>query len=738
MQVTCERLERSCQDMRSLLSEFEEEQAMLRQEQDRLHKRVERAQRKVKGRQEWFIDNLLSDMEHLEVSNLLSSIFRAKEERKVAKRRRWTAAESLGGKPTMPENLQDDDLSGPFSDVNVQLSWAFGLQKGGLQQAEFGAEAAELQKWVREVMSGDPVAEAEALPDAMWAAQLAKRAVESSPPKLRHSPSSSPKAPGPGMGYAEPGRPCELRGRTARRSSAFEVSQCFEWWSLDVPTSARVPAAKRCSSGRLALTLVPMKTAVLALLCSLYGILAQELRGGRRAAGPDAEHLLPKPDVTVAHGLYESSCEVPGEGTKQVARGPGGCVNAQPGLAGFKKQQQTVMSFLVEPCGLVAPHLHANSVEINTVIRGAGVIGQLTTDTNELELSEVSEGDSFFFAQAAYHWWVNLGEEPLITIGAFFNTDDPDTALVGFDDGVGLVGTLMQDMPLLNTMVGRSSGRKNTVPLNEKESPLFPKLTPEACAAARSSNRRAGKESFQKNPSGTNMFQPGELRSGKFGLTAADTPVSCPKPPCGGGLRPLAGEVASRSEGVAGTASSQPSFDGGLSFTANGGGPPPPAFWPGLTNVAGGKSLVKFVVSYCGIVSAHTHPNAAEWNTVISGAGQVSYYRTNTGDATQLVTMDVKKGDTFVFPQGTVHWWVNYSPTEQLATVGGFSAAFPDTSLLSELFRKTEETFPFVNDAVLGEDFVPSAATAGGNLFPLLPNRQPAGCGGDTPCTSCV
>ncbi|CAE6917281.1 unnamed protein product [Symbiodinium natans] len=200
LKVTCERLERSCQDMRSLLSEFEEEQAMLRQEQNRLHKRVEKAQRKVKGRQERFLDNLLNDMEQLEVSNLLSSIFRAKEEQK-AKRRRWTAAESQGGKSTVQQKLQDNDLSGPFSDVNVQLSWAFGLQKGGMKRAEFGTEAAELQKWVREVMSGDPVAEAEALPDAMWAAQLAKRAVESSPQKARHSPSSSPKAPGPGMGF---------------------------------------------------------------------------------------------------------------------------------------------------------------------------------------------------------------------------------------------------------------------------------------------------------------------------------------------------------------------------------------------------------------------------------------------------------------------------------------------------------------------------------------------------------
>eukprot|EP00434_Breviolum_minutum_P018931 symbB.v1.2.016695.t1/scaffold1262.1/size136238/4 len=67
LKVTCERLERSCEDMRSLLNEFVEEQAMLRREQDRLHKRVEKAQKKVGRSQENFIDNLISDMEHLEV-----------------------------------------------------------------------------------------------------------------------------------------------------------------------------------------------------------------------------------------------------------------------------------------------------------------------------------------------------------------------------------------------------------------------------------------------------------------------------------------------------------------------------------------------------------------------------------------------------------------------------------------------------------------------------------------------
>ena len=286
-----------------------------------------------------------------------------------------------------------------------------------------------------------------------------------------------------------------------------------------------------------------------------------------------------------------------------------------------------------------------------------------------------------------------------MTVGAFLDSE-PDTALVD-DDGVGVVGMLMHEMSLLNTMLGHSNGHKSTVPLKKGDSPRFPKLTPAASAAARS-RHQVMKESFQKNPSGTNLFHLREQNSGKFGLTANHTPVSCPKPPCGGGLRPLAGKVTAGEGAVIGTDSSKPSSDGGLGFTAAGGAPPSAAMWPGLTDVAGGKSLVKFLVSYCGIVSAHTHPNAAKWNTVVSGSGQVSYYRQNTGETPQLVTMDVKKGDTFVFPRGTVHWWVNYSPNEQLATVGGFTAAFPDTSLLSELFRQTAAAFLFVEDSVLG------------------------------------
>merc|ERR1711904_322273 len=102
------------------------------------------------------------------------------------------------------------------------------------------------------------------------------------------------------------------------------------------------------------------------------------------------------------------------------------------------------------------------------------------------------------------------------------------------------------------------------------------------------------------------------------------------------------------------TGTAETGYNGGISPAM----PPAEALWPGFTNVAGGKSLVKFVVGYCGMVAIHTHANAAEWNTVINGEGTVSYFPVNGGS---LVTMYIKKGDTFVFPQGSAHWWFHRS-----------------------------------------------------------------------------
>lgn len=448
---------------------------------------------------------------------------------------------------------------------------------------------------------------------------------------------------------------------------------------------------------------------------------------GAQASGLFAETSNSPIGASAAH----FKCGATGSGTVSVAEGPGGCLNAQPSLAGSGAtgiaDKPTVESFLVYPCGMVAIHSHANAAEVNTVVHGSGIVGQFTTNSGQMEISEVHEGGSFFFAQGSYHWWINLGEEQLLTIGSFTNTADPDAALFGFDDHHGIVAGLMSDQSLLRTLIGESSGKFHTVALNGG-SPLFPMLDSESCAAARRMVHQKGSklyttDSFQTNPSNTDLFRSWELQSGKYSISSDSCPVNGP----GGGLRPLAGEVREGMPFVTGTASTH--WNGGLKPTT--------AMWPGLTNVGGGMALVKFVVSYCGVVAIHTHVNAAEWNTVIEGEGQVAYWGVNGG----WVKMHVKKGDSFMFPQGSAHYWVNYSPKSQLVTVGGFTAPFPDTSMLDGFLMQTHGAVPFITDAVLGTDFKPAAEvvpnTGADTLFPLLSTRHPKSCGGDVPCHSC-
>merc|ERR1712151_1177978 len=304
---------------------------------------------------------------------------------------------------------------------------------------------------------------------------------------------------------------------------------------------------------------------------------------------------------------------------------------------------------------MVAIHSHANAVETNTVVHGEGIIAQLTTNSGELHMSRVKAGDSFFFAQGSYHWWVNLGYEDLLTIGTFVNTAGPDAALDGYDEGHGIVESFMNDQTLLGVMIGNSQGvGYNTEPFNGK-SPLFPMLNQDGCASARAMMAEASftTNSFQTNPLGTSLFQASELESGKYSIYSDNTPVNGP----GGGLRPLAGVVSNGMPFVTGTHATD--FNGGLAPKAT----PQPALWPGLTSVGGGTSLV------------------------------------NGG----MVTMQVKKGDTFVFPQGAAHYWVSYSANTQLVTVGGFTTSFPDTAMLETMYSKTESMASFITTAVLGK-----------------------------------
>jgi len=418
-------------------------------------------------------------------------------------------------------------------------------------------------------------------------------------------------------------------------------------------------------------------------------------------------------------------CGKPGTGTMEPAHGPGGCLNIQSFTDPFPSDMpQTAASFLVYPCGIVAPHLHANAAEVMTVVHGEGIIAQMPANGGDIQVSHVQEGDSFFFGQGNYHWWMNLGTTELLTVGVFTNTASPDTALMAYDDGAGIAKALMNSMPLLKELIGQSTGQKIV-----QDNPVFPLLDESYCSEARQTmaNYAFTENSWQVAPKGASLFKGNELATGQYNIK--ETAVNGP----GGGLLPLAGKVLEGMPFVTGTADTN--YNGGISPMM----PPSAVLWPGLTNVGGGKSLVKFVVGYCGLVAIHTHVNAAEWNTVINGKGTVSYFPVNGGD---LVRMSVQKGDTFVFPQGTAHWWVNYSPNEQLVTVGGFTAPFPDTAMLEDFLQQSDMAYPELVDGVLGKGFTAAAEleqmNGAGTLFPLLSTRDSSNCGGDTMCNSCM
>jgi len=385
---------------------------------------------------------------------------------------------------------------------------------------------------------------------------------------------------------------------------------------------------------------------------------------------------------------------------------------------------QTVASFLVEPCGIVAPHVHANSAEVMTVVHGEGIIAQMPANGGALQVSKVSKGDSFFFGQGNYHWWMNLGTEQLLTVGVFANAAPPDAALMAYDMGKGLVQQLMGDSSLLEELVGKSEGHADALVY---DGALFPKLRNEYCVQARSKMQDYAYTVNSWQVAKPHLYNGEELESGKFNIM--ESAVNGP----GGGLFPIAGKVLEGMPQVTGTEDTN--YNGGISPAM----PPAAAMWPGFTNVGGGKSLVKFVVGYCGMVAIHTHANAAEWNTVINGEGTVAYFPVNGGS---LVTMHVKKGDTFVFPQGTAHWWVNYNPSEQLATIGGFTAPFPDTAPLADFLYKSKNVNNLLPDAVLGENYRSAIELQEMNgaktLFPLLSTRYPSTCGGNTPCHRCT
>jgi len=156
--------------MQMLESELEQEQEMLRREQDRLHQRVDKVTRKTKEKDQGIIWTVMNELDKkLEVSKL----FQAKEERKAAKRRRWVregGAEGSGkpGKSRKGSALSaveasvGEEESGPFCEAEAQRSWGNDVSHGILRQSPAAELEEGLDRWIREAVSGDPVAEATA------------------------------------------------------------------------------------------------------------------------------------------------------------------------------------------------------------------------------------------------------------------------------------------------------------------------------------------------------------------------------------------------------------------------------------------------------------------------------------------------------------------------------------------------------------------------------------------------
>merc|ERR1712187_602311 len=72
------------------------------------------------------------------------------------------------------------------------------------------------------------------------------------------------------------------------------------------------------------------------------------------------------------------------------------------------------------------------------------------------------------------------------------------------------------------------------------------------------------------------------------------------------------------------------------------------------------------------------------------------------------------------------------------ATVGGFTAPFPDTAPLADFLDQTKKVNHLLTDAVLGVSYQSAIELQEMNgvntLFPLLSTRYPSDCGGNRPC----
>ncbi|XP_059298150.1 putative germin-like protein 2-1 [Lycium ferocissimum] len=118
---------------------------------------------------------------------------------------------------------------------------------------------------------------------------------------------------------------------------------------------------------------------------------------------------------------------------------------------------------------------------------------------------------------------------------------------------------------------------------------------------------------------------------------------------------------------------------------------------PGLNTL--GISLVRIDYAPWGINPPHTHPRATEILTVLEGSLQVGFVTSNPEN--RLITKVLKKGDTFVFPIGLVHYQRNVGYGNVVA-IGALSSQNPGVISIANAVFGSE---PAIETDVLAKAF---------------------------------
>lgn len=108
---------------------------------------------------------------------------------------------------------------------------------------------------------------------------------------------------------------------------------------------------------------------------------------------------------------------------------------------------------------------------------------------------------------------------------------------------------------------------------------------------------------------------------------------------------------------------------------------------PGINTL--GLSMVRADVAVGGVVVPHTHPRATEMLFVVQGRLNAGFVDTSN----KLFSANIKAGDVFVFPKGTVHYQLNIGSTPALMIVA-FNSQNPGTSIVHQATFASNPAIP--------------------------------------------